>query len=308
MSHRSPNIRQGVLLVTTLAIFAGLFLSEEIFGQGVLLFSIGLILGGIPHGAADVYLFQKAFKTSSRPRFFLAYFLVLAGYAALWWVQPILAFLLFLVISFYHFGQSNWNYVSFPNQAFAKLANFAWGAMVVLFPVLLHHEEASEIIYQITGYAPVFSTDLRWVTLFFLVLLNCGIPIWLYERENIDKATFRREMVNVLALIGLFLTTPLLLGFAVYFVFWHSISSILDQVQFLEMGEGIKGIKLFLKRLVPLTVMAFIGLFGFIFWEVQQGLEVFPIGKMFLFISLITLPHSILVEGVYQHTVDSNKL
>ncbi|MEL6142972.1 MAG: Brp/Blh family beta-carotene 15,15'-dioxygenase, partial [Bacteroidota bacterium] len=70
-----------------------------------------LLLLGIPHGATDTTIFQALSKKEVDKRkmilFGFAYLAIILAYGAIWYIVPVWAFLFFLLLSVYHFGQSN---------------------------------------------------------------------------------------------------------------------------------------------------------------------------------------------------------
>lgn len=103
-------------------------------------------------------------------------------------------------------------------------------------------------------------------------------------------------------LIIMFLTNSLLLGFSVYFIFWHSLASAKDQLQFfkLRLSPTLRR-QLFVE--VAMTVLGALS-FCLIIWfgpGPVTALQPAVIGGVFIFISLLTLPHMLLVELLYAH-------
>ncbi|WP_020569232.1 Brp/Blh family beta-carotene 15,15'-dioxygenase [Neolewinella persica] len=119
------------------------------------------------------------------------------------------------------------------------------------------------------------------------------------------RISTRRLAVETLAyalLITMFLTNSLLLGFSVYFVFWHSLASAKDQLQFfkLRLSPTLRR-QLFVE--VAMTVLGALS-FCLIIWfgpGPETALQPAVIGGVFIFISLLTLPHMLLVELLYAH-------
>lgn len=294
-------------MITLLAILGGLLIPKEWVQHNIAIFAVALILGGIPHGASDYLIFQRllAQKDSlySRSIFSLLYLSIIVAYGFLWWFYPLVAFLFFIVLSLYHFGQSNWEYVNFPNSFWQAFTYLLWGGLVVGFPVLVYHEQASLIIFEITG--STFSpNNFRWPILFGLLMFNILNITYLWEAKCIDKSGFNKEIINLLVLVSLFLTTPLLIGFGVYFVFWHSLGTIFDQLAILKQTDHSYDLKKYLKKLVPFTIMAFVGL-GLFYWLLGDRMDYgLNLGALFLFISIITVPHSILMDRFYLTKTD----
>lgn len=102
-----------------------------------------VLLIGLPHGATDFLLFRRlhgpVLRNSQVLRFFLFYVLSVLGYLLGWLFIPATALLVFLAISVYHFGQSNWQYAQLPRRV-AGICNLAWGCFVLGGALLWHWE------------------------------------------------------------------------------------------------------------------------------------------------------------------------
>ena len=157
----SPNIRIRLtdLVLFTTFVFALLgWMSPDFlrFIQypllGILLLTIGL-----PHGATDYLLFRrmnKAMLTKKQIlRFFVIYVSVVLAFLLLWLIFPLYSFIIFIAISAYHFGQSNWENIII-NKWYSTLINSFWGAFAIGGSVLWHWEESKPIISQVIGNIP----------------------------------------------------------------------------------------------------------------------------------------------------------
>ena len=97
----------------------------------------------------------------------------------------------------------------------------------------------------------------------------------------------------LLIFLGFFFSkASLLLSFSVYFVFWHSIPSILDQLNFLYEKDNSGKIKYLLSSM-PYWIMSIVGLFGFYFYFHTKPDTFLPL--FFSFLAAITFPHTIVM-------------
>ncbi len=299
-----------VLAATVAAMLGGLFIPQAWIQGHLWGFAIVLILGGIPHGASDYLVFRELVRNEDsaggKLKFMLYYLGVTIAYGLLWWFSPLAAFGLFILISLYHFGQSNWQYVDFPGRLREVLTYLLWGALVVGFPVLLYQEEASLIILEITG-QKLNMLPLRWPAIFLIVLANLVNAVHLFEAELIDSDALRRELFNILVLVGLFSATPLLVGFGIYFLGWHSLGSIRDQIAIFRSHNRHYDFRQYLLKMAPLTLGALAGL-GILYWWLGEAMDRgLNLGVLFLFLSIITVPHSILMDRFYLSRTETTK-
>ena len=304
MTSRYPMLYRSIQGIGLLAVLMSIIMPGWL--SSVQLFvALGMILFvGIPHGATDYLIFQQL----SRPlwgsreltRFYMNYIVLMAGFALLWWLLPVLALIVFLGISIYHFGQSNWNYVSFGSKYGAAGAYLLWGSFVLFVPILWHYDSAAPIIGHIINVpAPTISKPWREMLSIVLLVFNLWLCIYYVLQNRITKKEFMDEVVNLFALALLLINLPLLLGFAVYFVCWHSLSSMMDQIRFFRKGSENYGVWQYIKNALPLSLAAIGSLVAFGYVQVNMGIPL-NIGIVFVFISVVTLPHMILIDQLYQ--------
>ena len=119
--------------------------------------------------------------------------------------------------------------------------------------------DASKDIYEISE---LFISK-KATELYFYVAFTTFFVISLYYK-NLRKFLWI-ETILIIFLGFFFARASLLLSFSVYFVFWHSIPSILDQLNFLYQKDNARKMKYFLSSL-PYWIMSILGLFGFYFY------------------------------------------
>ena len=99
-----------------------------------------LLLLGIPHGAIDNILYQRSRQISNLK--FIGVYLVFVGLnIAFWLLLPSLAYLLFLLLSAYHFGQSQFSHYFKKQNIAAQALYLFWGIALLSSYVLFNLEE-----------------------------------------------------------------------------------------------------------------------------------------------------------------------
>ena len=101
-----------------------------------------------------------------------------------------------------------------------------------------------------------------WINIMLITSLSLLIVLFVYHftREIKPKIHVVRELFFILLLFLVFKTSSLILGFAIYFVLWHSIPSILDQTKFLSGDYSIKTILEYLKTAFIYWLISILGL------------------------------------------------
>ncbi len=108
--------------------------------------SIFILLLGIPHGAIDHVLFFKK-REMSQLKFYTIYLGLSLLFVVLWHVWPITSLILFLLISAFHFGESQFADISFKNF-YRYLFYFFWG--LCLLSTLMFYNVSE--LFEITSY------------------------------------------------------------------------------------------------------------------------------------------------------------
>ena len=253
---------------------------------GVLLCTVG-----IPHGSND-YLYRSDKSAKGMMKFLAVYLGLMLLYLVLWWIAPLLALLLFFVISFHHFGQSN-----FENESLKYAPSWLWGIWILALPVLLHFEEAVGIFQQMlssSSNTTISSTSLTHPMWPFVLLAILGtayiVSLLVFERKN-----SLLYIIQFMVVTTWYFLTPLLAGFIIAFCLWHSLQSIQHQALYFKEKAGQSLIQ-FLLAMLPFSLMALIsfGMYGYF-----RG---FNIAEAFVLLSIITLPHVAVMHRLYHRT------
>jgi Brp/Blh family beta-carotene 15,15'-monooxygenase len=245
-----------------------------------------LLLIGIPHGAGDHLI---AAKIASRENLtfhlkpFIMYYLgIMMAYAALWYLSPLVSFIIFISISIFHFGDMEDVHPVESSTTWSNLIKtICLGSGILSFILVSHWSEVLEITTAMQVNLP---KDLPPFSLLIsLLLLSLG-----FQKKN-----FHPFLNTFFALIiGFFL--PLIPAFICYFSCCHAITSFEGMRKHLE----IEIVELY-KKLAPFSVGAF--LLGIVYIKlVSNNLQVYPI---FIFLSLLTLPHFILMHKLIKRPI-----
>jgi beta-carotene 15,15'-dioxygenase len=255
----------------------------------VLLCSILLSTVGIPHGAND-YLYRKDQSAKGLALFVLKYLMIMVLYGLVWVFFSPFALLVFFVISFHHFGQSN-----FANRKMGYYPSLLWGVWVLVFPVLFHIEEAGAILNEMMqlpndsiwhgAIMNAFKSTRYWI------LSVVGL-LYVWSLYKFEYSTFKPYCIQFALVTAWYIYSPLLTGFIVVFCLWHAFQSLNDQAYFYITVRNNRPLKFYL-FMVPFGVIALL-VFGLLltFFELS-------IGQLLMALSLITLPHVFVMNDLY---------
>lgn len=266
-----------------------------------LLFSFPLILIlGLPHGAIDNVLFLRN-TNEGNTKFILVYMMMVGAYISLWLLSPTTAYVLFLLFSAYHFGQSQFSHYVKKSSSMIKLLNFSWGISLLSGLVYFNLKDIMEISRSIS-FINIHELHNKGVML-WLLLISSSVVIMLLVHLTLKGIltieTFAMELLVLFLIQVCFILMPIFVGFTLYFVVLHSLKVLQEEYSFLFKVKSRASLMKFLKLLAPLSILSILGtlaLFGLIYFELL------PISYGYLFliiISSITFPHIFVMEKFY---------
>jgi len=238
-----------------------------------------LLLTGIPHGAGDHLIAQKIadrHHLSFHLRPFIMYYLgSMAAYAVLWYLFPSIAFIIFIGISVFHFGDMEDLSAVNPKQNILHFARTIFlGSGILSFILFSHWNEVVEVVTEMK--VPIPLNIPSYLIYISLILLLLG-----FQKRN--SAYFFNTFLTLMA--GYFL--PLIPAFICYFSCCHAVYSFIGLKNHLETSF----LNLY-KKLLPFSAGAFFMGLAYMFLT-SNTLQLYPI---FIFLSLLTLPHFLLMH------------
>ena len=251
-----------------------------------MIFSLGII-----HGANDLQLIQKKTQKKSKNFFFatlLIYIGVVVAGIALFYLLPSFGLLFFVGFSAFHFGEQHLeSKLEVELSSFLKVLIYV-GYGISLFGLLftLQWDEVHQVIYLISGQF----VSKQFTEAFFFIGLGLFVVSGLFS-PNLRGWLFFETVL--LAFLGFFFSrVSLVLGFGIYFVIWHSLPSMQDQLTFLYPKDPQRNWK-YLKSSAPYWIISLIGLAGVYFFFDVQSVAFLPL--FFSFLAAITFPHTVVM-------------
>ena len=251
----------------------------------VLIFTFGIL-----HGANDLKIIEKSIDKDARFQFkkmLVFYSLAVFLGAILFYLLPILALIVFVLVSGYHFGEQHWfEYLIAKKSKFNKLFFLIYGLLILALLFVFHSNEVEKIIYDI---ANIYITSL-FLNYFFYNILLVFIVLVLFVAFNNKQfqKIIVRELFLLLVLAILFKTSSLIWGFALYFILWHSIPSMKDQITYMYGKFSVENFLKYFKSAFLYWITALIGIFG-LYFSLNKT-HIFN-ALFFSFLAAITFPH-----------------
>jgi Brp/Blh family beta-carotene 15,15'-monooxygenase len=234
---------------------------------------------------------------TARISFYAAYIGMMLLFITVWLISPFMAFLIFVLISVYHFGQQNLNEVRFTSVTVKIVSTFFSGIFVLATPLLADFNSAWLIINSILQWeVPAIINFKLLRQLSFLIGVSFGLYISIiYWKGYIGFEPALHQLLNWFALLLLFTFTPLLLSFAVYFSVWHAIPSMQEQIIFFKRFKPDYNFKKHVINIIPFSLASLIFVFLFVNYNSSVDTPT-HLGYVFIFISIITIPHFFLMN------------
>jgi Brp/Blh family beta-carotene 15,15'-monooxygenase len=255
---------------------------------------------GISHGAIDNHLYGFNSK-GENVRFIGVYVLAALCFGAFWLLSPDIAFVSFLVISAYHFGQSQFvDYIK-NNRLVDRILFSCWGSWLLAAFIYTNQKELFLSLESSGISLPVFALLLSHSTVIFTTasVALLGMLLFFFFSEKIEIQKFFLELYQLFAILFVFSISSPLLGFTLYFVILHSCRVLGHEFSFFKNLQQNFSFKAFIKLLLPFTIISIAGLLIFLgvlkYFNLSLSIPVVSL----IFISCLTFPHSLVMDIFY---------
>jgi beta-carotene 15,15'-dioxygenase len=274
-----------------------------VLAQGIF-FGVCMLLTGIPHGAID-HLVEMETAKRTRRSFYLflflgQYLLTMLLYGVLWYFLPTFSLVFFLLISAWHFGETDVEHA--PPTGRWNVARFVFGCFVLLWLLLLHAADTTPILARISQQSSSVIAVWAWmvasgpVILAVAALLSAGLMVIAYMERPI--LIDRLRYLRLVLILGITALLPLLPAFALYFGGWHAICSFQSIHRYITDPTKPDFILFTWSKTLLFTAVA-CAFLGFAVWYWFYFLQSWdPLPLLFIFLSLITLPHLRVMHGM----------
>ncbi len=286
--------------------FLSLWLNSYFPSEGLYLLGLFLILSfGIFHGANDIVIINKSYKTlinSSLYRLIGVYLTIVLFFALFFTFFPSIALFCFVLLSAYHFGEQHWQHILKQSSKFLKFTfEFSYGCVIFGLIFMFHQVEVENIISNISDvyYNLDFINDL----LIVLGIVLIAIGTYFYFSLKNFKSQLAEQLLYLLVLAIIFRVTDLIWAFSIYFVLWHSIPSLNDQIQFIYGKVDQITILKYLKKAFWYWVASILGL-GILYFTLK-GSQVLE-ALLFSFLAAVTFPHVIVISKMFKESSSVN--
>ena len=258
----------------------------------LLIFTFGMI-----HGSNDILIISQIKKHSSYNfhKVLLTYLTIVSFAVIIFYFVPILALILFVCFSAYHFGEQHWEHLLSKMDNNLKIIFFFCYGLLILYLVFFFNQPGVvDIIYEITGIKLLTIYCNEIITSLFLILST--ILIYAFYNKSLNIKSILKEVFSIIVLAVIFNSSSLIWGFSIYFILWHSIPSLLDQISFIYGDLKKTNILKYIKNAFPYWLVSIIGII-ILFYVFRNEKHFYSL--FFAFIAAVTFPHAIVMMSMF---------
>ena len=262
----------------------------------VIVLSIGII-----HGSNDFTILKKQHKSNAGLLKSTGYYLFLMLLCVVsYLINSFAAILFFILISSYHFGEQHLEGKLSGAKSFKTVIYVVYGVLIFSLIFIENLHQVDEVMLNLTGSTiPEIWIKIMLVSSVSLLILLFGVHL---SRKGETKINIIREFFYLILLYFVFNSSSLILGFAIYFVLWHSIPSILDQTKFLSGQQTFKTILRYLKTAFIYWIISIAGLMIAYYYLSENYFN----SIIFLVLFAVTAPHVWVMNRMKQSKSSSN--
>ena len=255
--------------------------------------AICIIIAGVPHGSLDHFVAGTTRKDFRLIPFLITYIATAGAYLLVWWLLPGVACLFFLIITAWHFGETD--LTCFGAKKPTAFLTMLYGIAITLW--LLMHDDPTLLYWTniVSRKSTVAGTAMQW-------LANIPVLVWFTVTAGIlllvpkSKEIGLTEQIVFLLFLYLLKYTSLITGFVLYFTGWHSMNALnhIRENVFEKRAIGTLLYKALLPTLGAVLMLILIVWLGQGAWLQHNGLP-----ALFVLLSVLTLPHMTEMHRLY---------
>ena len=249
---------------------------------------IMVISVGILHGANDLLILStKEQKDKKLIKNLFIYIGIIMLCVVIYLFSSFVAIVLFVVLSAYHFGEEHLSHKINVNFVFNAVYFLSYGLFIF---ALLFYQSMSDVDFimtELTG--RTFSkTQIEITLITSAIFLGAGTVFLILTKRN-ESVLFLREFLYLVLLFFVFNTSSLILGFAIYFILWHSIPSIIHQIEFISGNLNKRNVISYVKKALIYWVISIAGLL--FLYQLLPEIKLLAT-VIFVILFAVTAPHT----------------
>ncbi|MEO0573387.1 MAG: Brp/Blh family beta-carotene 15,15'-dioxygenase [Bacteroidota bacterium] len=283
---------KNIIIVLT---FFGLWLSTQLpsVAQDYIAYAF-ILTFGVLHGANDITLITSLTKKKgSNKRLLLTYLGAVLLVTLLFMISKGLALIFFILISAYHFGEQHFSHHLKKDSAISPFLYALYGSVILFMIFSIKLNEVLIVIEDLSGWILDRNLFIGFLSIGALGTLMCCYKL---IKDGILEINPVKELFY-LAVLGItFANSSLVWGFAIYFIFWHSLPSMKDQLHFLYGRASGSNFMSYLKTSSLYWLVSILGL-GLLYWLLKDSVDYFITVVLYV-LAAITFPHVLVMSKI----------
>lgn len=279
--------------------FLGLWITSTFSGQTEIILGFILIFSfGVLHGSNDILLIDSFTNSNTKYTFLRVlstYLVAVFSVISLLYFIPAFALIIFIVFSAFHFGEQHWEYreLKVP-EVILKIFYLLYGLLVLNILFFLNQDDVIIIVNSIIS-ASMPEYLIRYCFVLNIVLF-ASLTFYMFFKSQAFKENIFIEIFYLLVFTIIFKVSTLIWGFTIYFILWHSIPSLFEQVVFIYGDFSKKNLFSYFTKAFPYWIISLMGMTiaYFIFKDTKIFNAIF-----FSFIAAVTFPHALIINKMF---------
>ena len=249
---------------------------------------IMVISVGILHGANDLLILStKEQKDKKLIKNLFIYISIIILCVVIYLFSSFVAIVLFVVLSAYHFGEEHLSHKINVNFVFNTVYFLSYGLFIFALLFYQSMSDVDVIMTELTGLT--FSKIQIEITLIVSAIFLSTGSVYLILMKRNESVLFLREFLYLVLLFLVFNTSSLILGFAIYFILWHSIPSIMHQIEFISGSLNKRNVITYVKKALIYWVISIVGLL--VLYQLLPEIKLLAT-VVFVILFAVTAPHT----------------
>ena len=243
---------------------------------------------GILHGANDLLILSRGkLDNRSYSKHLIVYLIIILCCVLIYFSSSFLAILLFVLLSSYHFGEEHLGEKITINNLFNVFFYMFYGVFIFSMLFYVSIADVDHIMRELTD--ATFTKFQIEISLGVSLSVLSIMSLYLVFKKSLDIKMLLTEIFYLGLLFLVFKTSSLILGFAIYFILWHSIPSIINQVEFVYGDLTKESMISYVKKALIYWIISILGML--VIYQLIPQVSLFS-SIIFVVLFAVTAPHT----------------
>jgi Brp/Blh family beta-carotene 15,15'-monooxygenase len=210
-----------------------------------------------------------------------------------------------MLLAAFHFGETDLEATD-TNSAKGKLFIVAYGFLILSSIIITHFDEVRPLLTQFSA-GKNYEWVITWIDQYKIYLLTFFTLLFLvsifinHYHDFFTNRALHENLAQLILILLILASLPLMLGFTFYFVLWHSVWSMRNIFLYVsQKNEGFSFHKIIGQMIfysaISIGATVIFGLQGFMFQDTTSIL-----GYTFLALAVLTAPHLHVMHAMYSN-------